>query len=66
VAYADATMALAEAEGATVLPVPKDEFHGDGTGQVVDPFGHRWMIATRGAPVVPKEMQRRWTAVLAG
>jgi hypothetical protein len=24
------------------------------------------MISTRGAPVVPKEMQRRWTAVLAG
>ncbi len=62
----DATMARAEAAGATVLRVAKDEFYGDRSGQLLDPFGHRWQISTRGAPVSPAEMQRRWAAMLAG
>ena len=66
VADVDATVALAETEGATVLRAPKDEFYGDRSAQIADPFGHRWMIATRGAPVSPEEMQRRWSAMLAG
>jgi PhnB protein len=66
VANVDATVALAEEQGATVLRAPKDEFYGDRSAQIADPFGHRWMIATRGEPVPPDEMQRRWTAMLAG
>jgi PhnB protein len=66
VANVDATVALAEEQGATVLRAPKDEFYGDRSAQIADPFGHRWMIATRGEPVSPDEMQRRWTAMLAG
>jgi PhnB protein len=65
VANVDATVALAEEQGATVLRAPKDEFYGDRSAQIADPFGHRWMIATRGEPVSPDEMQRRWTAMLA-
>lgn len=66
VADVDAIMALAEETGATVLRAAKDEFYGDRSGQLLDPFGHRWQISTRGAPVSPAEMQRRWTALLAG
>lgn len=65
VADVDATMALAEEHGATVLRVAKDEFYGDRSGQLLDPFGHRWMIATRGETVSPQQMQQRWSAMLA-
>lgn len=60
----DATLALAEAEGATVLRQAKDEFYGDRSAQLLDPFGHRWQIATRQTTVTPAEMQRRWSAML--
>ncbi len=62
----DATLALAEAEGATVLRQAKDEFYGDRSAQLLDPFGHRWQLATRQTEVTPAEMQRRWSAMLAG
>jgi len=62
----DATIALAEAHGATVLRAAKDEFYGDRSGTVLDPFGHRWNLATRKDSVSPAEMQRRWTAMLSG
>jgi PhnB protein len=62
----DATLARAEAEGATVLRAAKDEFYGDRTGVLTDPFGHRWMIATLKEEVAPDEMQRRWTEALKG
>ena len=62
----DATIALAEAHGATLLRAAKDEFYGDRCGVVVDPFGHRWHLATRQETVTPQQMQQRWTAMLAG
>lgn len=66
VADVDATMARAEALGATTLREAKDEFYGDRCGTLSDPFGHRWHIATRLQEVTPEEMQRRWSAALAG
>ena len=66
VADVDATMALAEEHGATVLRVAKDEFYGDRSGVLLDPFGHRWNLATRKETVSPDEMQRRWTAMMSG
>jgi PhnB protein len=66
VADVDATMARAEALGATILRAAKDEFFGDRCGMLSDPFGHRWQLATRLHEVSPQEMQRRWTEALAG
>jgi PhnB protein len=66
VADVDAVSARAEAAGATVLRATKDEFYGDRTGTIVDPFGHRWQLATRREAVTPQEMQRRWSAMLEG
>lgn len=42
----DAAIAQAAAAGATVAMPPADMFWGDRYGQVVDPFGHRWSLAT--------------------
>lgn len=66
VADVDATMALAEEAGATVLRAAKDEFFGDRAGLLLDPFGHRWHLATRIEEVSPQEMQRRWSAAMQG
>ena len=45
--------------GATVERPVADQFYGDRTGGIVDPFGYRWYIATHIEDVSPEEMQRR-------
>jgi PhnB protein len=50
--------------GATTLRQPKDEFFGDRVAMIVDPFGHRWQLATRKENVAPAEMQKRWTEMM--
>ncbi len=42
----DASFAKAVAAGATAAMPPADMFWGARYGQVVDPFGHRWSMAT--------------------
>lgn len=42
----DAAFAQAVAAGATAKMPPAEMFWGDRYGQVEDPFGHRWSIAT--------------------
>jgi PhnB protein len=37
----------------------KDQFYGDRSGALIDPFGHLWTIATHIEDVSPEEMQRR-------
>ena len=61
----DAAMARAVAAGATVKMAAEDMFWGDRLGSVGDPFGHVWQIATHKADVSPREMQKRWQAMLA-
>lgn len=41
-----------------VMPV-KDEFYGDRVGQIMDPFGYKWMITTHKEDVSFEEMQKR-------
>jgi PhnB protein len=52
--------------GATVIMPVKDEFYGDRVGQVFDPFGYKWMIATHKEYVSPEEMQTRMNKMFAG
>jgi PhnB protein len=66
VADVDAFAATALKGGATLLRAITDEFYGDRTCQIADPFGYKWMIATRKKQVSPEEMQRLWTQALAG
>jgi uncharacterized glyoxalase superfamily protein PhnB len=42
----DATLARAAAAGGKVTMPAQDMFWGDRYGQVQDPFGHTWAIAT--------------------
>jgi PhnB protein len=62
---ADAVMRQAIAAGATELRAVKNQFHGDRSGMILDPFGFIWSIATPIEDVSPDEMQRRFTEALA-
>jgi len=44
--------------GATQIMPLKDMFWGDRYGQIQDPFGHRWAIATHKQDVSPEEMEK--------
>ncbi len=54
---ADAAFARAVAAGAEATMPVTDMFWGDRYGQVRDPFGHKWSIATHKRDVSPHEMQ---------
>lgn len=56
----DADVAQAEACGAKVLRAPTDQRFGERNALVLDPFGHRWMLAQTTEAVSPDEMQKRW------
>jgi PhnB protein len=60
----DAAMARALAAGATELRPIRNEFYGDRTGTVLDPFGYTWSLATTVERVTPAELQRRFTEML--
>jgi PhnB protein len=55
---ADRTFDLAVSEGANVIMKMTDTFWGDRWGQVRDPFGHIWSIATHKKNVTPEEMEK--------
>jgi len=55
----DAAFKRAVAAGAKVLMPVTDMFYGDRFGQVEDPSGHRWGLATHVEEVAPEEMMRR-------
>jgi PhnB protein len=56
---ADASFRKAIDAGATEIMPVKDEFYGDRVGQVLDPFGYKWMITTHKEDVSFEEMQKR-------
>ena len=61
----DAVTDLAIAAGATVLRPVKDQFYGDRSGTVADPFGHIWHIATHKEDLTPDELHKRVAAAMA-
>lgn len=62
----DTAFAAAIALGATELRPVKDQFFGDRSGMLTDPFGHSWTLASKGESVGPEEMQKRWNDAMAG
>jgi PhnB protein len=60
----DARFKQAVAAGATVQREVKDQFYGDRSGSVTDPFGHVWHIATHKEDIAPEEMRKRSEAFL--
>lgn len=60
VADADAVFARAIAAGAKELRPLCDQFYGDRSGAVTDPWGHVWSIASRIEDISSEEIQRRF------
>lgn len=55
----DTMFAAAVAAGAKVDRPLQNQFYGDRSGTVIDPFGHKWTIATHVEDVSPAEMEVR-------
>jgi PhnB protein len=51
-------------EGAKVLKPVQDQFYGDRTGFIQDPFGHLWGVATHIEDVAPKDLAERAKKVM--
>ncbi|HEY3014060.1 MAG TPA: VOC family protein [Nocardioides sp.] len=60
----DAVMELAVKLGATQERPAQDQFYGDRDGHIIDPFGHRWTVATHVEDVEPDEMMRRMAEMM--
>ena len=58
----DARFQQAVAAGGKVLRAVADQFYGDRSGTLEDPFGHKWTLATHKEDVSPEEMHRRMEA----
>ena len=61
---ADGVFNRAVAAGATVMCPVQNQFYGDRSGTVKDPFGHVWTLATHVEDVPPAEQARRSEAFL--
>ncbi len=49
--------------GARSIQEPTDMFWGDRMGNLEDPFGHQWAVATHKEDVTPDEMEKRMQAI---
>jgi PhnB protein len=61
----DATTKQASAAGAKVIRQPEDQFYGDRTAGLQDPYGHKWYLATHVRDVSMDEMQRHMKTTAA-
>ena len=64
VADADATAQRAVDAGGTLLRPVQDQFHGNRSGMVADPFGHQWFVSQQTEEVSAEEMQRRYDRLM--
>lgn len=62
---ADEIVARAVQAGATIERPLQDQFYGDRSATLVDPFNHRWTIATHIEDVTPEEMDLRMQSLRA-
>ena len=60
----DAVFERATRAGAKVLRPVANQFYGDRSGTLEDPFGHIWTIATHVEDVPPEELRRRAEAAM--
>jgi PhnB protein len=63
---ADAAIERAVAAGARVIRPATDEFYGERTGTVLDPFGYSWSLSTVTEQMSVDEMQRRMEQMQQG
>jgi len=62
----DQRVARAVAEGAKIVRPVQNQFYGDRSGTLADPFGHTWTIATHVEDVPPAEMEQRMKSMKKG
>jgi PhnB protein len=62
----DAAVAKAVAAGCTIERPLQNQFYGDRSATLLDPFGHKWTLATHVEDVSPEEMKRRMAAHAKG
>ncbi len=62
---ADAVVESAVAAGGQLIRPVKDQFYGDRSGTLIDPFGHIWSVATHVEDVSPAEIKRRMAAAMS-
>jgi len=55
----DKTVERAVALGAKIKKPVQDQFYGDRSGTLIDPFGHKWTLATHKEDVSDEELRRR-------
>lgn len=60
----DARVQQALSAGAAIFRPVEDQFSGDRSGTVQDPFGHRWTLTTHIEDVSEEEMDRRLAAMM--
>lgn len=63
---ADGMAARAVAAGATVLMPPTDQFYGERSCRLRDPFGHTWLVGHEIEKLTPAQMQQRYDALFEG
>jgi PhnB protein len=56
----------AVAAGAKVTKPVADQFYGDRSGQIQDPFGHNWYVSTHKEDVSPEEIKERSAKLFSG
>jgi PhnB protein len=61
----DALFNRAVAAGGKIERPLANQFYGDRSGTLIDPFGHKWTISTHVEDVSPAEMQKRMAAMMA-
>jgi PhnB protein len=55
----DSVVERAVSAGAKLLKPVEDQFYGDRSGFIQDPFGHLWGVATHVEDVAPQELEER-------
>jgi PhnB protein len=59
----DAVVGRAVQLGSKLEKPVQDQFYGDRSGTIRDPYGHQWTVATHKEDVSPEEMKRRMAAM---
>jgi PhnB protein len=62
----DATFEKAVKAGAKAIRPVENQFYGDRSGQIEDPAGHVWAVATHVEDVTPEELGRRAKEMFGG
>jgi PhnB protein len=65
VADVDSVIHKAIENGAKPLHPIKNQFYGDRSGLILDPFGHMWTVATHIEDVSPEEIQKRMSSAMS-